>query len=128
MDQRKRDEVLKQSFSPDKVPNQLDAIIIGSGIGGMATGAIMAKAGKRVLILEQHDQAGGCCHTFIDKGYEFDVGIHYIGKMSNGQFNRTFLDQISQGQIEWAPLDDAYDVVSIGEFTLYKRDQSIACI
>ena len=128
MDQRKRDEVLKQSFSPDKVPNQLDAIIIGSGIGGMATGAIMAKAGKRVLILEQHDQAGGCCHTFIDKGYEFDVGIHYIGKMSNGQFNRTFLDQISEGQIEWAPLDDAYDVVSIGEFTLYKRDQSIACI
>ena len=38
VDQRKRDEVLKQSFSPDKVPDQLDAIIIGSGIGGMATG------------------------------------------------------------------------------------------
>ena len=81
----------------------------------MLSGAMMAKAGKRVLILEQHDQAGGCCHTFIDKGYEFDVGIHYIGKMSNGQFNRTFLDQISEGQIEWAPLDDAYDVVSIGK-------------
>ena len=38
VDQRKRDEILKQSFSPDKVPDQLDAIIIGSGIGGMATG------------------------------------------------------------------------------------------
>ena len=34
------------------------------------SGALMAKAGKKVLILEQHDQAGGCCHTFIDKGYE----------------------------------------------------------
>ena len=51
-----------------QVPEHLDAIIIGSGIGGMTTGAIMAKAGKRVLILEQHDQAGGCCHSFIDKG------------------------------------------------------------
>ena len=37
-DQRKRDDVLKQSFSPDKVPNELDAIIIGSGIGGLSTG------------------------------------------------------------------------------------------
>ena len=34
----------------------------------------MAKAGKKVLVLEQHDQAGGCCHTYIEKGFEFDVG------------------------------------------------------
>jgi len=75
-DQRKRDEILKQSFSMQKVPTVgLDAIIIGSGIGGLSTAAIMAKSGKKVLVLEQHDQAGGCCHTFIDKGYEFDVGI-----------------------------------------------------
>ena len=80
-DQRKRDAVLKQGFSMQKVPDDLDAIIVGSGIGALATGAIMSKAGKRVLILEQHDQAGGCCHTYIDKGYEFDVGIHYIGDM-----------------------------------------------
>ena len=53
-----------------QVPSHLDAIIIGSGIGGMTTGAIMAKAGRRVLVLEQHDQAGGCCHSFLDKGLE----------------------------------------------------------
>ena len=66
-DQKKRDAVLKQSFNMDKVPEDLDAIIIGSGIGGLCTAALMAKSGKRVLVLEQHDQAGGCCHTFIDK-------------------------------------------------------------
>ena len=49
----------------------LDAIIIGSGIGGMTTGVLMAKSGKKVLVLEQHDQAGGCCHTFIDKGKKY---------------------------------------------------------
>ena len=59
----------------------------------------MAKAGKKVLILEQHDQAGGCCHTFIDKGYEFDVGIHYIGKMGHPNINKTFMDQICDGQL-----------------------------
>ena len=82
-DQKKRDAVLKQGFSVQKIPDGLDAIIIGSGIGSLTTAAIMSKAGKRVLVLEQHDQAGGCMHTFIDKGYEFDVGIHYIGEMGN---------------------------------------------
>jgi len=113
-DQKKRDAVIKQGFKPDRIPNNLDAVIIGSGIGAMTTAAIMAKAGKKVLVLEQHDQAGGCCHTFIEKGYEFDVGIHYIGEMGHQSLNKTLLDQISEGQIEWAPLDDDYDVISIG--------------
>ena len=91
----------------------LDAIVIGSGIGGMTTAVLLAKTGKRVLVLEQHDQAGGCCHTFIDKGYEFDVGIHYIGEVNPGNINRTLLDQITEGQLDWAPLEDMYDIVQI---------------
>jgi len=113
-DQKKRDAVIKQGFSQNKIPDSLDAIIIGSGIGSMTTASIMARAGKRVLVLEQHDQAGGCCHTFIDKGYEFDVGIHYIGEMGHQTLNKTLLDQICEGQVEWAPLDDEFDVISIG--------------
>lgn len=35
--------------------------------------------GKRVLILEQHDIIGGCTHTFSEKGFEFDTGVHYLG-------------------------------------------------
>jgi len=113
-DQKKRDAVIKQGFSKEKIPTDLDAILIGSGIGSLTTAAIMSKAGKRVLVLEQHDQAGGCCHTFIDKGYEFDVGIHYIGEMGHQTLNKTLLDQICEGQVEWAPLDDDFDVVHIG--------------
>ena len=48
--------------------------MIGSGIGGLASAAILAKAGKRVLVLEQHTKAGGCCHTFRENGLEFDTG------------------------------------------------------
>lgn len=43
-------------FSQDKIPDNLDAIIIGSGIGGLAAAALMAKSNKKVLVLEQHDQ------------------------------------------------------------------------
>lgn len=61
-------------FLASKVPEDLDAIVIGSGIGGLGLAVLLAKVGKKVLVLEQHDRAGGCCHTFSEKGYEFDVG------------------------------------------------------
>ena len=57
-----------------RLPENPDAIVVGSGIGGLTAATALAKAGKKVLVLEQHDQAGGCCHTFIEKGFEFDVG------------------------------------------------------
>lgn len=62
-------------FLVSKVPEDLDAIVIGSGIGGLGLAVLLAKVGKKVLVLEQHDRAGGCCHTFSEKGYEFDVGL-----------------------------------------------------
>lgn len=61
-------------FVASKVPDNLDAIIIGSGIGGLGLAVLLAKVGKKVLVLEQHDRAGGCCHTFTEKGFSFDVG------------------------------------------------------
>ena len=68
-DQKIRDAVLKQAFHPNKVLNEKwDAIVVGSGIGGLTAASILSKVGKKVLVLEQHDQAGGCCHTYIDKG------------------------------------------------------------
>ena len=66
----------KQGFSMKKVPSNLDVIVIGSGMGGLSTAALLAKQGKRVLVLEQHDIAGGNLHTFSEKGYEFDTGLH----------------------------------------------------
>ncbi|XP_027701931.1 all-trans-retinol 13,14-reductase-like [Vombatus ursinus] len=129
-DQEARGRVLKQAFSDAEVPDQLDAVVIGSGIGGLAVAAILAKAGKRVLVLEQHAMAGGCCHTFGWDGLEFDTGIHYAGQLKKGSFCHFFLDQISEGQLNWTYLGSPFDVVVLEgptgrrEFPMYSGEKA----
>ena len=59
-------------------------------------------------------QAGGCCHTYVEKGFEFDTGIHYIGEMVRGTLQHTLLDQITESGTDWIKLEDVYDDVIIG--------------
>jgi len=58
--------------------NQYDVIVIGSGIGGLTSAALLAKSGKSVLVLEAHDRPGGYAHGFKRKKYHFDSGVHLI--------------------------------------------------
>ncbi|CAL9692988.1 unnamed protein product [Knipowitschia caucasica] len=111
---KEKNKVLKQGFVANKVPEDLDAVVIGSGIGGLGIAVLLAKVGKKVLVLEQHDRAGGCCHTFTEKGFEFDVGIHYIGDLQEHKPFRCMLDQMTNGQLQWEPLDNPYDWVVMG--------------
>ncbi|KAL3053423.1 hypothetical protein OYC64_005876 [Pagothenia borchgrevinki] len=113
-DRKEKNKVLKQGFLASKVPENLDAVIIGSGIGGLGLAVLMAKVGKKVLVLEQHDRSGGCCHTFTEKGFEFDVGIHYIGDLQEHKPFRCMLDNMTDGQLQWEPLDNPYDQVVLG--------------
>ncbi|XP_069732922.1 all-trans-retinol 13,14-reductase-like [Phaenicophaeus curvirostris] len=123
---RARDKVLKQGFSARRVPPALDAVVIGSGIGGLAAAGTLAKVGKRVLVLEQHDQAGGCCHTFQEQDIEFDVGIHYVGQMHEGSMLRVALDQLTDGQLCWQRLPDPYDEVVLGSRRYQLRAGKVA--
>lgn len=101
--------------NPD-VAEKYDTIIIGSGIGSLTTAAILAKEGQRVLILERHYTAGGFTHVFKRKGYEWDVGIHYIGEVQKkDSVVRRLFDYISDSGIEWADMGEVYDKIVIGE-------------
>ena len=53
-----------------------DIIVIGGGLGGLTAGAKLAKEGKKILLLEQHDRPGGCATTFQRKDYTMEVGLH----------------------------------------------------
>ncbi|MFN8538650.1 MAG: NAD(P)/FAD-dependent oxidoreductase [Thermomicrobiales bacterium] len=55
-----------------------DAIVIGSGMGGLSVAGLLAKAGKAVLVVERHDRPGGYAHSFNRKKYKFDSAVHMI--------------------------------------------------
>ncbi len=55
-----------------------DAVVVGAGIGGLTCGAFLARAGMRVLVLEQHSKIGGYAHAFTRRGYRFESGIHSV--------------------------------------------------
>lgn len=64
---------------------QYDAIIIGSGLGGLASAIILAKEGLKVLVLEKNNQFGGNLQTFSRQKTLFDTGVHYIGGLDKDQ-------------------------------------------
>jgi all-trans-retinol 13,14-reductase len=96
-------------------PERYDAIVIGSGIGGLACGCALARTGYRVLVLEQHFSAGGLTQTFTRNGFTWDVGLHYLGEMGAGQGARVVLDWLSGGSIEFRSTGPVYETMHFPE-------------
>jgi phytoene dehydrogenase-like protein len=71
--------------SSDFKEKHFDTIIIGSGVGGLSAAICLARAGQKVLVLEQHDVPGGWCHSFYLNGHRFTPGVHYVGLLEKGQ-------------------------------------------
>ncbi len=59
-------------------------VVIGAGVGGLTTAALLAKAGYEVTVLEAHVYPGGCAGTFYHKGYRFDAGATLAGGFQPG--------------------------------------------
>ena len=94
-----------------------DAVVIGSGIGGLVTAAYMAKSGVRVLVCEQHEVPGGWTHSFTLQGYRFSPGVHYIGEMQPGGSLRRVYEGLGVSQdLEFCELNpDGYDHIFVGD-------------
>ncbi len=94
-----------------------DAIIIGSGAGGLTAALALAQAGKKVLVLEQHDRPGGWTHSFTLQGYRFSPGVHYIGDLQEGGGLRAIYDGLGVSQdLTFCELNpDGYDHIIIDD-------------
>ena len=102
-------------YRPGRLNGPYDALVIGSGIGGLTTAALLAELGWRVAVLEQHYTAGGATHSYERAGYEWDVGVHYLGDMGARTTVRRMMDFLTREQLDWAPMDSHYDRFFIGD-------------
>jgi all-trans-retinol 13,14-reductase len=102
---------------PEVTRGPWDVIVIGSGAGGLATAGLLARhRGQRVLVLERHYTAGGFTHAFTRPGFEWDVGVHYIGEVNRPRsLHRRVIDHLTDGELAWASLGEVYDTIVIGE-------------
>jgi all-trans-retinol 13,14-reductase len=92
-------------------------IIIGSGLGGLSCGYILAKNGYRVTILEKNAQLGGCLQTFTRRGVKFETGMHYIGSVEEGQILYQYFKYLSLlPDLQLRALDKmAYDTMLLND-------------
>lgn len=102
-------------YRPGRAASDYDVIVIGSGIGGLCSAALLSKLGSKVCVLEQHYTAGGFTHSYEREGYEWDVGVHYVGEVHKPHAAlRRIFDVISDGQLKWAEMDRVYDRIIVG--------------
>ena len=81
--------------------NNYDAIIIGSGVGGSAVGALLAHTGWKVLILEKNKVVGGRCTSYEKDGFIIDLGVHLFGVGSKGSLGDICRAVGRSDAIEW---------------------------
>jgi len=92
-----------------------DAIIIGAGIGGLVCGCYLAKAGMKVLIVEQHNKPGGYCTSFKRQGFTFDAAAHIFGGYKYGSLGKIFKKLGVDKKVEIRKFDPA-DVITTPDY------------
>lgn len=87
-----------------------ESLVIGAGIGGLVAAALLARRGVAVLVVDSHSVAGGNATIFSRRGYEFDVGLHYVGGCHAGGALPAVLEAAGAGEVRFAELDpEGYD-------------------
>jgi all-trans-retinol 13,14-reductase len=94
-----------------------DVVIVGSGLGGLVSGLLLAKEGKSVCVLEKNNQYGGNLQTFVRNKSIFDTGIHYIGGLGENENLYQYFNYLEIfDDLKLKKLDENnFDVISFGD-------------
>lgn len=95
-----------------------DALIVGSGMGGLTSAIVLAQEGQKVCVVEQHYRAGGSMHRFFRNRLGFDTGFHYFGGVGEGGTMHRYLRFLGLGDaLSFHALDpDGFDVLKFPDF------------
>lgn len=89
-----------------------DAIVIGSGIGGLTTAVYLGLAGQKVLVVEKHNKCGGYVHSFRRKGCEFDVAVRMVAGANEKGLLGQLLDRAEiRNELNFIELEHVYEAV-----------------
>ncbi len=77
------------------ITNAESVIVVGAGIGGLTTAALLAQQGYRVKVYEQADIPGGCASTFRRRGFIFDVGATQVAGLEPGGIHHRIFQQLA---------------------------------
>ena len=83
-----------------KNPNDYPVVVIGSGMGGLASAVYLSKAGFPVTVIEQHNVPGGYATAFKRGDFNFDVSLHFFGLPED-----IYQELGLEGKVERIPLD-----------------------
>jgi all-trans-retinol 13,14-reductase len=90
-----------------------DIIIIGAGLGGLTAGAKLAKEGRKVLVIEQHNRPGGCATTFRRGDFTLEVGLHEMdGPSPRDMKTRIFNDLDVFNNVEFIKVPEFYRFIN----------------
>ena len=93
-----------------------DTVIIGGGYAGLSCGALLAKAGRKVCVLEKSATVGGAFQSFRRGGISLDTGFHYVGGVGTGEMMRPLVEALELSDLPWVRLDEDFmEVLTCGE-------------
>lgn len=91
-----------------------DVIVIGAGVGGLMCANILARSGRRVLVLEKQPRIGGMLQGFSRRGVSFDTGLHYVGGLGAGGPLEWLFRYHGLMDLPWVKLDCGEEVILDG--------------
>lgn len=104
-----------------------DVIVVGAGLGGLVAAAYLAVAGRQVVVVDRHYVAGGNATVFTHQGYEFDVGVHYLGDCEPGGVIPSILEPLGI-EVSFRELDpDGFDIFVLPDGSRFRvpRDPEV---